>query len=161
MDIKFYKDDRLLAVSNALPKDSGERDRQIIAMVEMVENKWNRYTIDGSRVVCNKIDEYKRMFYVRNIKLTKAFKFDPEFYRGMFIDLMEVKNRKPFVHMLGQEITCPICKKELSVNWYGIYHYCYNHETETQYLIDYDLYELFHLGKANEQFWKEINDCNV
>lgn len=161
MEIKFYKEDKLLAVSNALSEGSDERDRQIIAMVEMVENKWTRYVMDGGRITCNKVDDYKRMFYVRNNELTRKFKFDPEFHEGFFLDIMTTEKREPFANMLGQIITCPICGKELTVQWYGIYHACYNSETETPYSIDYDLYELFHLGKANEQFWKEINDCNV
>lgn len=162
MEIKFYKGDKLLAVSNALPEGSGERDRQIIAMANMVEDKWNQYTVDRERSICNKIDNHKRMYYAKNIELNRKYFSDGViFYRGFFLDLMETKKRKPFIHMLGQEIICPVCKKELIVDWYGIYHACYNSEAETQYSIDYDLYELFHLGKANEQFWKEINDCNV
>lgn len=161
MEIKFYKDDKLLAVSNALPQGSGERDRQIIAMVNMVEDKWTRYTIDKKRIICNKIDEYKRLFYIRDDEKNRKCNFEKLHYRKQFLDLMKTKERKEFLHMLGKEIVCPICKKQLIVNWYGIYHACYNPEAEKQYSIDYDLYELFHLGKANEQFWKEINDCNV
>lgn len=161
MEIKFYEKNKLIAVSNSLPKDSSERERHIMAMVYMVDDKYDSYTIDRERVTVNKIDHLKRMAYANNIDLNLKSKLNPLWKNGHFYSVVGSNVEKAYDKLSGMELTCPVCGKKMKIDWFGIFHACYNQDTEKQFTLDYDLYELYHLRKANEQFWKEINQLYV
>lgn len=161
MEIKFYQGEKLLAVSNSLPQSSDERDRHIMAMVLMVDDKWDRYTVDRERIIVNKIDHLRRMAYVNNVDINNVFKVDKVWKSGVFYSVVGENNEIAYEKLKDMNIFCPKCGKPLIIDWYGIYHACYNSEENKSFNLDYDLYELYHLRKYNQQFWKEINDHNV
>jgi phage pi2 protein 07 len=157
MQIKFYKGEKLLAISDSLPQGSSERERHIMSMIYMCED-YDRCTVDNERIIINKIGDFGRMAYSK-IPFKEEEKV--QWYSGYYFHVIGKTIKEAYEKLSGMVLICPNCRKKLTIDWFGVFHSCPHKNGERSFILNYDLYELFHLRKYNQQFWKEVNDHNV